>query len=333
MIDSKDISVIVQGAIDKKETKKCLNSIRKFLPKAQIILSTWKGSDINDLNYDILVLNDDPGALPNLNCSQNINRQIYSTQQGLKKADRKYAFKFRSDLILTNNTFLEYFDKFQNRSEEYILFKRKILASAHGAKYSKKNRPIELFHPSDWYYFGLREDLEEYFLETKLVKREDFDYWVDKGFSPEQYICYCCFARNFKNNSLEDFCAWSEEHIDISSKFLINNFIFLENKQSGIYLKKYIYSKNEKYEGEIYLNLYNFYTFESEYKEICDKDYKITSNKLFLDKNVLKFYRFAYKAFNPNAPTLSRITRLISLPFGFCFMIFKLIEGFLKKII
>ena len=53
MIDSKDISVIVQGPINKKETPKCLKSIRKFLPEAEIILSTWQGTDISNLDYDI----------------------------------------------------------------------------------------------------------------------------------------------------------------------------------------------------------------------------------------------------------------------------------------
>ena len=64
MIDSKDISVVVQGAVNKNETPKCLKSIRKFLPNAEIILSTWEGSDTKNLDYDILVLNKDPKAEP-----------------------------------------------------------------------------------------------------------------------------------------------------------------------------------------------------------------------------------------------------------------------------
>lgn len=42
-IDSKDISVIIQGAIT-KETDACLRSIRECLPLAEIILSTWEKS-------------------------------------------------------------------------------------------------------------------------------------------------------------------------------------------------------------------------------------------------------------------------------------------------
>ena len=55
-----DISVVVQGAIDKKLTPICLKSIRKYLPGAEIILSTWEGSDVENLDFDTIVLNHDP---------------------------------------------------------------------------------------------------------------------------------------------------------------------------------------------------------------------------------------------------------------------------------
>lgn len=37
IIDTKDISVVVQGAIDKGYTPLCLKSIRKYLPESEII--------------------------------------------------------------------------------------------------------------------------------------------------------------------------------------------------------------------------------------------------------------------------------------------------------
>ncbi len=133
-ITSRDISVVVQGPIHKTRTKKCLQSIRKNLPEAEIILSTWKGSDISSFErlYDILVENEDPGnALLRENAGKklynNLNRQLLSTQEGLKKASRKYAMKLRSDMILADNRFLNSFDRFQKRSENYVLFKHKIL--------------------------------------------------------------------------------------------------------------------------------------------------------------------------------------------------------------
>ena len=51
-IKSEEISVIVQGPIHKKRTKKTLQSIRTNLPNAEIILSTWEGSDVKGLDFD-----------------------------------------------------------------------------------------------------------------------------------------------------------------------------------------------------------------------------------------------------------------------------------------
>ena len=105
-IKSKDISVVVQGAINSEVTPKCLESIRKYLPEAEIILSTWEGSDVVRLDYDKLILNKDPGGA---DCSRdgkginNCNRELVSTFEGLKLANRKYALKIRSDIVFINN--------------------------------------------------------------------------------------------------------------------------------------------------------------------------------------------------------------------------------------
>ena len=49
-IDSKDISIIVQGQLFKSEQSSTLDvllSIRKYYPNAEVILSTWSGSEIS----------------------------------------------------------------------------------------------------------------------------------------------------------------------------------------------------------------------------------------------------------------------------------------------
>ena len=111
-IDSSEISVVVQGAISDKFTKRVLVSIRKYLPKSEIILSTWKGSDVSGLSYDILIENEDPGAIilfPQWKQYHNLNRQIVSTQNGIAKASKKYILKIRTDIVLKNRGFLQYF--------------------------------------------------------------------------------------------------------------------------------------------------------------------------------------------------------------------------------
>ena len=109
-----DISVVVQGVIDPIFTPICLNSIRKHLPEAEIILSTWKGETIKNLDYDILILNDDPGAFiyTSTNKVQNQNRQIVSTRNGILNASRKYVLKIRTDMQILGTKFLTFWNKY-----------------------------------------------------------------------------------------------------------------------------------------------------------------------------------------------------------------------------
>ncbi len=346
MISPKDISVIVQGVINIKETPKCLKSIRKYLPDAEIILSTWEDSDISGLDYDIVVLNQDPGAIIIEEFSHkvvynNMNRQLLTTQEGLKKASRKYAMKLRSDLILTSDKFLKYFDEFQNRTDNYKLFERKIIVPALFTRFNIKcGKPCERvkipFHVSDWWLFGLREDLNKYFLDTELVDEpyftRYFNYEENKNkitpygkakfkFSPEQYFGYSCFARNFDDIYMEDAADYSDELMEKFRECLVNNFIVLEFAQSGIYLNKYPYSKNEKFSGDQYIGLYNFYRYEVEYKKICDKDYEITTQnrKMFEDEkfgySLLRIYKHISKLFEPQVKFIQKLEQIfIGIP-------------------
>ena len=85
--------------------------IRKYLPKSKIILSTWDGSNVNGLDYDIVIFNKDPGgSLCSANDDKilnNVNREIVSTLAGLKVCKTKYVFKIRSDLIIKSNKILK----------------------------------------------------------------------------------------------------------------------------------------------------------------------------------------------------------------------------------
>lgn len=353
MINSKDISVIVQGGINQKETPKCLESLRKYLPNAEIILSTWEGSDVSKLDYDILILNKDPGAVRVTTITDkviynNMNRQLLSTKEGLKKASRKYSFKLRSDLILTSDKFLEYFDKFQTRCTEYKLFKRKIVTSAIYSRY-KKNKYHMPFHVSDWWYLGLTEDLQLYFNKTELVDEPDFTYYfenrnqpspfgkVKHKFSPEQYFAYECFSRNFDDIKMQDAADYDEELLKKSEICFANNFIILEFAQSGIYTNKYKLSKNELMLGDHYLDLYNFYRYEKSYQKYCDNDYKITAKGFFEDDEKLrmafaKLYKHFYKITENSTTRFEKIEHIfIGLPFAVLNLLLVSLTGFIRN--
>lgn len=363
MIDTKDISVVIQGPINKEETPKTLKSVRKFLPEAEIILSTWVNSNVSDLDYDILVLNNDPGnvlieGFKGQATYNNMNRQLLSTKAGLEKAKRKYTLKLRSDLILTQNDFLEYFDKFQSRISDYKLFKRKILTSTLFTRYNikssrEKKRVLIPFHISDWWFFGLTEDLKRYFIDTQLVKEPDFTQYFNKPenknkktpyyaarfkFAPEQYFGYECFKRHFDDIYMEDASDYNDNINIKSQKCIVNNFIILENKQSGIYVNKYTYSKNEKFSGDQYIGLYNFYRYETEYKKYCDKTYEVTTKGLMFENEkygyaLLRFYKHVFILFSSNSKFLKKMEQMfLGIPIStIClisiFLIHKLTRG------
>jgi glycosyltransferase involved in cell wall biosynthesis len=108
--DARLLSVVVQGPCHRDATDgvpsidTCLASLRRSFPGAQIIVSTWLGSDIDGLDADDIVLNHDPGPLAHpVQPPCNINRMVTSTANGLAAATRPFCIKTRSDVLFTSD--------------------------------------------------------------------------------------------------------------------------------------------------------------------------------------------------------------------------------------
>lgn len=166
-IDTADISVVLQGPADRVYTAKCIRSIRRYLPGAQIILSTWEDSETDRLDADLVILNKDPGCSyddPAKERALNINRWICSSYEGVKAADRTYVLKCRTDAEIISTDFLQYWNCYPVRESYYQVARHKILIPSpytlrdlgDGKTHVKIETP---FHISDWYCFGLREDI------------------------------------------------------------------------------------------------------------------------------------------------------------------------------
>lgn len=314
-IKSKDISVIIQGAIDKENTKKCLISIRKHLPQAEIILSTWQGEDCEFLDglYDYIIFNEDPGAISMQTSNEgcyNINRHILSSKAGINKVNRKYIFRLRSDLSLKNSAFLNYFDKFKIRNEKYSIFKHKILTSSLftiwaelGTKQEKGKKHLTPYHISDWWHFGLAEDINllysidlvdittfaQYFVEPKYeLKWLNHRLWK---FPPEQYLGVSLAQKKYPKLKFEN--CLDLENIDTaqSENFIIDNFITLDYAQSGILCEKDAYRKmGEKYwkiPPHVYFSMYSF-------RKYCEVYYKCNNIPHLFFPDVKKLF-YLYK--------------------------------------
>lgn len=289
-IDTEDISVIVQGAIDKKNTQRCLISIRKYLPGSTIILSTWEGSNVEGLTYDKLVVNSDPGGYI---CDKvhgtknNVARQIVSTLSGLKNATTTYSLKIRSDLELVGNNFLNYFEMFPHFSEKLKILKARVLVNS---LYTRGLMPNPntlydklLYHPSDWICFGYTQDLINIW-DIPLPNEPTFSTWFEKRkrpnmdpcrtwlfrYVPEQYIWLSFLQKNVDGIKFEHFGDNTYENLGMSELSIVNNLVVLDYKeQYDFEFKKYDIQKHVPY------NIHRHYYWLLLYKKYCDPQYRI----------------------------------------------------------
>lgn len=301
-IDSADISVVIQGAVDSKNTPLLLRSVREYLPNAEIILSTWENSDLTYCNgCTDIVLNKDPGAAPMDvagNSLLNLNRMLVSTKGGIQRATKKYILKCRSDVILIGNRFLQYFDAFNEREPQYCLAKHKImLNSLYCMKCEAEGGLIHPtpFHISDWYCFGLQEDIRLLFSLSAVENVEFARYfayhpkpreyaipWLNHRlwkFPPEQYLGVMFAKEKFPGLTFPNCLAYDQVDMELSDRFIINNFIILDPENFSIVSNKNYYStvSNKLYKApeHVWNGLYREHIYLEDYKKYCDPSIKV----------------------------------------------------------
>lgn len=276
-IQSKDISVIVQGPINHSSynfseigiTQKCISSIRELLPDATIILSTWKKQNITVSGYDILLENDDPkGQSHNGSLLNNVNRQIVSTIKGLQQANTKYCLKIRTDIILTSINFLELFNDDNASENDYQFLKSKVISTNLTSRnpncyfHNGFNWKL-LFHISDHVHFGYKEDLEKIW-DIPLQTESEALYFLNRSFpeqfklneyarfAPEQYIA-TNFLHKYIDFDFKHYADWNSYLECLSETLLLNNFIFVKDNNFSIDFEKY----HTKYEAKFEPIRYN----------------------------------------------------------------------------
>ena len=267
-INPKDLTFVVQGGISEL-TPICLESVRRFFPQSTIILSTEYERPIQNLDYDILVQNEDVGSFtfkrydtPN-SPQDNINRQIISTINGLKQVNTKYTMKIRTDMILTGRRFASYLHDYPNRIDQLRLFNERVIVSEY---WTRKRSQIfhkidgyqsvpRLFQVSDCFFFGLTEDLRTYFYNTQFLTEDEVNntsvkndilrtfnkYDRNHRYTGEQHLALEALARKFPDikKKYQDWSDWSEENQKLSDMFIGNNFIILDLPHHGITMPKH----------------------------------------------------------------------------------------------
>ena len=178
MIDFKDISVVIQGPVERAETASSsfitadvCKSVRELMPGAEIIVSTWEDCDTSDLDYDKLIKNKNITAnriyMPNSNIDKlhTVNHQIITTHNGISQSNRKYILKLRSDTKLINLGFISYFEKYNEYPKEKQLQSWKILSHRVVClpTYNIHKKNGLAFNICDWTFFGLYNDMNMLF--------------------------------------------------------------------------------------------------------------------------------------------------------------------------
>ena len=301
MIESSEISVIVQGAFSKDITPNTIASIRKYLPKAEIILSVWEGTVLpKNLSVDKTIFNKDPGFCyysdeknPKKN---NVNRQIVSTLSGLKATTKKYTLKIRTDFILTGNNFLNYFDKYKKVNPKWQIFEKKLVACTFFARIPEISKTA--LHISDLLFFGLTSDILRLFDIPLMPKEYELCFTYSKDnkkkhehtytkYCPEQYI-FCTFLKKckmpFKMDNQYDL---TKENTEQTYNYFANNFVFLSFGQYNVTPSPSLIDT-----GICYQDCYTFLKWQNLYKKYVDPNFVMEEKEDTIYKNLLKVKRY-----------------------------------------
>ncbi|WP_413587443.1 WavE lipopolysaccharide synthesis family protein [Bdellovibrio sp. HCB274] len=255
----KDIGIVIQGPIDgiQEMVLETVAIYRKSVPGCKIVLSTWRNEvgkfRINFENLNVHILENDK---PSISGGNNINFQIVSTINGLRKLGElgvKYAFKTRTDQRFYAPNTVPYF---------MILLKRYPLLKPG----LQKERIIELslnvlryrpYSMCDMFQFGLLADLI-------LFWNQDLD---SRSFSAAQYSKEPYTLRKISEDDIAE--------IYIHRKFLRGIGVSSEVDYESYYtaLKEHFIIVDKEMVDLVWLK-YSSQEYRIAYNPIFDKDRK-----------------------------------------------------------
>lgn len=291
-MDNADITVVVQGPVqslperpqDEGITRRCLASVRRYLPGARVILSTWPDQDLDGLDYDQLVINDDPG--PNIigydrdgtPRVENTNRQIVCTAGGLEHVETPYAMKLRADNFLIGDGFKALQQRYPARCDDWRLLKARVVVTNTLARKYYAGRRIA-FCLADFFNFGLTGDvrniwdlplLDDYPFDPSLVGALQHRGAPEKTLDVDQML-----AERFINKNIDPPLTLMHEFDTSGGKlrdsdiFFANNFVVATPEQIGLGLPlKFTEGRQAKFSSQA--TCLTFPEWERLYRQYCD---------------------------------------------------------------
>lgn len=234
------LSIVIQGPVYTQQeiTRRCCVSVRNHFPDAEVILSTWKGQDINGLDVDKILLLNDPGP-GRWNCK----RQVYSSRNGIQESKHDVILKVRTDTLFTSNKCLEYLDAYPKRVDKYKVFNRRIVIPNMQTVDPESTVPHRLwwrvFNASDWFMLGYKDDMDW------LFQIPD-DATEHPKLAPEQILWVYAVYRKYPNIKVKRMVYKTPDLVAKTLLFYANNLVILDTKSMfGACAAKYIFQQDD----------------------------------------------------------------------------------------
>jgi hypothetical protein len=259
-IDDKDITFVLQGPVSSSKsraqiegvTEQNVASIRELFPSSTIILSTWKGQDVANLDVDKVLLLDDPGQNSVFNDNEEIklnnNRQLHSAHQGLMAVKTRYAAKVRTDNIIKGRGFVDLFERFASapRVPAISYLKNRVVTSSTFFISSHIGQPVH-FHKSDLFDFGETQDLLKIWhdLPVPALHFSKRSGYKSRYPATEQFLCLHWLSRLMNKKLFINTKAGDDAGLgpDFWRTFIAHNLIVCEPAKMGLDVTERFYQR------------------------------------------------------------------------------------------
>ena len=189
----KDLTILIQGPyfeMDNYNSNLNIRRLKEKFPGSKILVSTWVNEDRYKVDSDEIIYNEDPGVIMDEHVGSNtigsnIQRQITSVENGLKKVQTKYCLKIRSDCYFDSNKITNIKINDYKRNEQFQFFDERIIISTVGS-FNQLNTSI-LYQYSDWFNYGLTSDLKKLWGNIKIDDRH-INFYKKYPFLKKKYF-------------------------------------------------------------------------------------------------------------------------------------------------
>jgi hypothetical protein len=256
-IAQSQITLVFQGPVvgGPGGTAELIARTRQAFPRSPCLLSTWDGSDTALIDTDRIVSSADPGGLPGIKWrdgpgeSNNVNRQIRSSQRGLQHVRTRYALKIRTDCALHHAGLVDTFERFLGPEST-----PRILACSLFTVDPLMFEQMP-YHVSDWLQFGATSTLQLYWSVPFMAEHDATFYdrhphaphstFMDRRFrtrlAVEQYLAAHYASRSgypipHYHNDVRP------EVLDGHRRFLARQWVIADPWDIGLHFPKYAWA-------------------------------------------------------------------------------------------